>query len=162
MRKILILIIFILFFVPIVIYAQDNPTSPTSVKEVYELQERCRKSSEEWYERMWGGQPMHKDKESSMLIYYQNHYNRKLNRCLILEEVVHMPKNRKDTSLTFLNLSDVNENNKIFAHSIFTSASDPSKRTLFTSQHGVMCKVLDKTCRSWSEWESLIKPYMED
>lgn len=161
MRKISVLIFFIFFSFSLVAQAQNNSTSQRSVKEIYELQERCSKSSEEWYQQRWAS-PIIKDDESTIFIHYQNHYNRKLNRCLILQEVIHQPTNKNEASLSFLDIYDVNENNTVFAHSIFTGEIDKSRRKLFPSQHGVMCRVQDKTCRSWSDWEKMIKPLMEE
>ena len=117
----LILILVILLSFPLNTFA-------TSDKELYELQERCRKSSDEWYERTWGSNPLQKVDGSSMFIYYSNHYNRKLKRCLVLEEVNYMPKGEKTPTMSNFGLYDINEVGKVFAHSIFTGEVNKKRK----------------------------------
>jgi hypothetical protein len=159
MRRISISILLMCLLVPLVAYAQ---VKASSAKEIYELQELCRKSSDEWYERTWEGQPLHRVEGNSMMIYYSNHYNRKLNRCLVLEEIVHMSKGEKSPSLRHLNLYDINENNKTYARAVVTGEPDKKKRKLFVTRFGTVCEVEATVCHSWTEWEIMIKPLMEE
>jgi hypothetical protein len=137
-------------------------TFATTDKEIYELQERCLKSSDKWYERTWGSNPLQKVDGNSMFIYYSNHYNRKLKRCLVLEEVDYMPKGEKTPTMSTFDLRDINEVNKVFAHSIFTGEVNKKEKTLFKTNFGTICEVGEKKCNNWVEWESMIKPYMEE
>lgn len=64
--RIFLLLIFSILFVPSSIYS-------SSIKEEYELQEKCNKSCQEYI------------KEASRYVYvnYTNHYNNKLNKCFL-------------------------------------------------------------------------------
>ena len=59
-------------------------------------------------------------------------------------------------------LRDINEVNKVFAHSIFTGEINKKEKTLFKTNFGTICEVGEKKCNNWVEWESMIKPYMEE
>ncbi|MHB8138002.1 MAG: hypothetical protein ACYDGO_06380 [Smithellaceae bacterium] len=104
-----------------------------STKELYNLQEKCGKQSEEWYGN--------KDKPLS----YQSHYNKKLNKCFILVSV------NTDSDYQGEMLFDVNEN-KEYGTYVRGKKSDTID----------LCDVLEKECKSFEEWKSLIKPYMEE
>jgi uncharacterized membrane protein YhiD involved in acid resistance len=78
MMKKTLLSILLIFIISIVgCNSQQTPTkekSSISQKELYDLQEKCRKQSEDWVEKKYKG------KKYS----YNNHYNNKLNKCFIL------------------------------------------------------------------------------
>jgi hypothetical protein len=128
-----ILIVFIVFIVSIV--GCDNQT-PT--KELYKLQEQCGKQSEEWF----------KDREG--MKSYNNHYNKKLNKCFIFvvgsfsdqDGVIHY---------TGEGLFDVNENKR------YGQYTGDEKNTKM-----IDCYILEKQCKSYEEWKSRVKPYMEE
>jgi hypothetical protein len=55
----------------------------SSQKEDYELREKCGKYCDEIFKREYGN-GLTSDESSSMISSYQNHYNKKLNKCFIL------------------------------------------------------------------------------
>jgi hypothetical protein len=87
---------------------------------------------------------------------YQNHYNRKLNRCFM-----HVwPDLYPDQELKYSQLGeaeeyliDVNEKQRYGVIEIVTSVVLDPKHT---------CYVSEKKCIQISEWRALIKPYMEE
>jgi hypothetical protein len=96
----------------------------------YELSEKCEIKTEEFYKRNYA------DSNSWL---YENHYNKKLNKCFIL--VTNSIKREK-------NLYDVIES-KLYGRFVH-------------SENGITCSVLGNKCNSGKEWDSLVKPYMED
>ena len=159
MRKISILLVMFGLFLFNIAYAE-------SVKEEYELQERCKKSVETWFQKKWGGKEFHEDKverlnppgSDDLLRYvtYQNHYNRKLNKCFILEHVTVNLKNinRYDTYTLF----DINEN-KIYG------AFEQAAKSLSGEGFGWMIDIRSSTkidCPYKGTWDELVKPYMEE
>lgn len=114
-----------------------------SIKEEYELQERCAKSAAEafrkWYE------------SETPLRHYTNHYNKKLNKCFILVIETTLPKDKKDSPSISKLLIDVNEQKEYGSFFMFTR-----------NKEIMDCKVLGKPYSSESEWDALVKPYMEE
>lgn len=104
----------------------------SSTKEVYELQERCKKPCQE-YIRVGNPYP----NLNKAVYHYTNHYNKKLNKCFISLTVYHPTAAKL--------VIDVHEN-KTYGH----YSSD------------VLCSVLDKECKSEKESDLLVKPYMEE
>lgn len=100
----------------------------------YQLQKQCGEDSERFFKKQY------KEFGNSFNGFYQNHYNKKLNKCFIIV-------NHND-SPPFKTLFDVNES-KIYG---------------MISSGGDSCFVLDKKCQNKSEqeWDSLVKPYMEE
>jgi hypothetical protein len=119
-----------------------------SLKEKYELSERCGKQAAERFEKEWGtGFFDHTDGRQTTSDY-EHHYNSRLHKCIYLEI--------RDTSkggkppLRMLNLLDLHE-----------------KRTIgrYSKMEGdafLVCSVEEKRCKSEEEWRALIKPFMED
>ena len=120
-------------------------------KEVYELQERCGKRSEEFFERYYGNGILNTE-DGTSITKYRNHYNTKLNKCFVLlsfQDIPHKDKSKRpSTSMTLL---DINENRE-YAH-FFQTVGE---------QHPWLCEVVDKLCSSQGEWNSLVYPYMEE
>jgi CTP:phosphocholine cytidylyltransferase-like protein len=100
----------------------------------YQLQEQCGKRCEEVFRNQY--------KDSGMKCSYKNHYNKKMNDCFILVSCV-------NGGIQDETLLDINENYKIGGISYLTKKM-------------VSCSMLDKECKSKSEWNSLLKPYMEE
>ncbi len=67
-----------LFFIGITFSPFAN--NYAQIKEEYELQERCGKRAEERFRQAYGNE--------TTAVSYTNHYNRRLNKCLILVRVV--------------------------------------------------------------------------
>ncbi len=82
-----------------------------SDKEVYELQERCKKSADAWFQ-----ENTPKAGESTSTFDHRNHYNKKLNKCFVLFTAV-IPtwdaNNKRGPTQERTLLMDVNENNEI-------------------------------------------------
>lgn len=135
-----------LFFISIIFSLLSNSYA-ASIKEEYELQERCSKRAEELFRKEYGNETMSN--------YYTNHYNRKLNKCFILvtETSIHEDKETREklgVSSTYKTLLDINENKEYGGFFKF-------------SKGGLMqCEVLGKHCNSESEWDAFVKPYMEE
>ena len=119
-----------LFLSILIVFFTTSLVGCNNKKDDYELQDKCKKSSEELFNREW------KNIEHSS---YQNHYNKKLNKCFIV--VKHFDANE-------VYLYDVNENN---IYGGFQKYENSTK-----------CYVLEKKCNSEEEWDKLVKPYMED
>lgn len=135
-RKLFLSILIVFFttsFMSLVGCNNQNPTkeqssvSQKTLKEQYQLQEQCGKKGEDFYKKKFNDSG-----------FYQNHYNKKLNKCFIL--VDDSEKYRK-------NLFEVNEL-KIYGS--------------FSMEKGIVCNVLEKKCKSEQEWDLLVKPYMEE
>jgi len=139
-------------------FAADTETKQAkqaSPKEVYELSEKCSKSAAEKFKQNvlmgvtppWGWSKY--DDGTDMSTTYSNHYSAKLNKCLLLVTITHFEK----SGVWFTRIvRDVHENKEI---AILIYSNSPSWEVL-------TCKVLDQACSSESEWDSLLKPYMEE
>ena len=127
---------------PVSLSNQDNDR-----KVDYQLQESCGKSSRELFTERYGNGLLQIDNQN-IIVSYKNHYNKKLNKCFILlksETVV-----KREIIQTLITLGDLNEN-KEYGRFQFT------KENQF-----VGCVLLEKECKSESEWDLLVKPYMEE
>ena len=105
------------------------------IKDYYRSEGQCKKSCEEWFSS-------YQQKHDEERVTYKNHYNKRLNKCFIL-------LNNLDYRLK--NLRVINEN-EIYG-SFLTRLQDGKI---------VACDVLENKCNSEKEWDSLVKPYMEE
>jgi hypothetical protein len=117
-------------------------------KELYELQERCGKRAAEVFNREYG--PGSNTKGEQIRFNYENHYSARLNKCFFLEIAVSYEK-EKSTSSKIMRLFDLNDKRQYG-----TFVSGPTESTPLT------CVVRGKSCQSESEWQQLVKPFMED
>jgi hypothetical protein len=107
-------------------------------KAQYELQERCGESAAKWFRREWSSAI-----SAGQITTYENHYNRKLDRCMVLVSL------RFPDSL-LLTLLDLNERK---TYGDFNgSISNPP----------IWCYVGEKQCRSEVEWRTLGKRFLEE
>jgi hypothetical protein len=111
-----------------------------SLKEKYELSERCAKQAAETFAKDWEGQ------SPSQRANYENRYNSRLNKCFYMEVTYH---ERGKEPLRAMRLYDLNENREIAGYHEWGNAL-------------VYCWVQEKKCRNEEEWRALIKPFMED
>jgi len=112
----------------------------------YQLQERCGKRSQKFFQNEYGNGTISNGGGYSNSSY-ECHYNKKLNKCFIListDGVV----NYKNESYHSKSLSDVNENKKL-GYFVRTNTS-------------ILCVFSGKIYESEKEWNSLVKPYMEE
>lgn len=117
-------------------WAADVRAEPNKTK--YELQERCGESAAKWFRREWGSAI-----SAGLITTYENRYNRKLDRCIVLVSV-RFPES------VLLTLFDVNEKK---SYGDFNgSVSNPA----------IWCYVGEKQCRSEAGWRTLAKPFLEE
>lgn len=122
-------------------------------KEEYELQEHCGKRAQEIFKQE-NGNGITNTKDGQALTGYTNHYNKKLNKCFVLQtttDLSYKNKQEKKSSSTLITLYDVNENKDYGSFFMRDDDAQP-----------FVCSVLEQACHSKAEWDALIKPYMED
>ena len=119
-----------LSFLVLLLLVGCNKSSSNNRELDYKLQKQCGEDSERFFKKTYN---------DSFEGFYENHYNKKLNKCFI------MVTNMKTSWKTFY---DVNE----------------SKIDGLYSGDGVSCSVFDKKCKlkTEKEWDSFVKPYMEE
>jgi hypothetical protein len=105
------------------------------IKTYSGLEGQCKKSCEEWFSD-------YQQKHDEERVSYKNHYNKRLNKCFILV-------NNLDYRLK--NLKVINDNE---IYGSFLARQQDGKI--------VTCDVLEKKCNSEKEWDSLVKPYLEE
>lgn len=138
-----VLIIFSLSFISIVGCNNQKSTkekesiSEKHLKDDYTLQEKCGKRSEEWMKS-------YKQKFTREEFTYENHFNKKLNKCFIY-------KSSLLGSNQVFSLNDVNEN-KEYGSCVGTIGDEDN----------YLCSFNGKDVKGKKEWEKLIKPYMEE
>jgi hypothetical protein len=108
--------------------------TPEKKDETTALRNTCEKQCEEWVKA--DERKFFRDKFT-----HQNHYNTRLDKCFILLQYT------KKQSKILKNIIE----NKIYGS--FRSKQDGKI---------IICNVLEKTCKSEEEWDSLVKPYMEE
>ena len=122
----------------------------SSSKEDYGLQVRCGKQTSEFFKKEYGdGISTHKD--GQMISGYQNHYNKKLNKCFIIITSTVYPKDKKTDVLLMKGIYDFNENKEYGSFSKYQNNNSP-----------IVCILSGKKCNSEKEWDSLVNPYMEE
>jgi hypothetical protein len=142
-RKLFLSILIVFFTTSVLSIVGCNNQNP---KEQYQLQEQCGKRCEEYFKNENGNGTIN-DKEQFGNVSYQSHYNRKMNKCLILLNEKGIKKNN-DKIYKMNTLLDVNEKKKFGFFYNFGTLT--------------FCDVLEKKCKSEEEWNSLVKPYMEE
>lgn len=123
-----------------------------SLKEKYELQELCGKQAETNYRGFVLALSMQNKNATAT---YTDHYNQKLNKCFVFLTAYGGPKKLNSMSLE---LDEVNENKTYGYFQSYENAPDHSEV--------IDCWVLNASggqqkCHSRNEWDSLIRPYME-
>ena len=110
-----------------------------SLKEKYELSERCGKRAEETFARDWKKPP-------SGEVNYEAHYNARLNKCFYVEIMNFLQKGKVQRSLA---LYDLHENRQIGWYSGWGDST-------------LWCRVQERFCKTEKEWRAFVKPLMED
>jgi hypothetical protein len=113
----------------------------------YQLQERCGHAAEEWFKRSF--REVENTKDGQAFHSFRNHYNSKLNKCIVLTYMTSY-KSKPKSMIVFEQLMDLNENNEL------GSFAEMGNHVFMS------CALGDKMCSSRAEWEQLIKPYLED
>jgi len=137
---------------------KQQPTEQSSVsdeklKDDYVLQERCGKRSEEWVKSKYGDSNYSSQTPIGIMTFeYENHYNKKLNKCFVL---IYKNTTFNDNSGNSREqeLYDVNENKQYgFVSYIFSKSKGDTK---------TICSFFGENCDKKGGWYSLIIPYME-
>jgi hypothetical protein len=120
-------------------------------KEQYELQERCGKRAAEVFKSIYKGGGVTSTENGQDIMTYQNHYSAIFNKCFFLEirTSVNYKTQDRGTS-TMITLFDVNENKDYGTFFMRSVDGVP-----------ITCNVEQKICHSRSEWDELLRPYME-
>jgi hypothetical protein len=119
-----------LLFVLLTICLVANEGWTASKTEDYELQEKCARRAKERF----------KEEFDFMHYAYQNHYNKKMNKCFMW--VWSLDGARVQY------LYDVNEKQDY--------------GMIMIRDNDFRCRILKKSCNSEGEWDAFIKPYMEE
>jgi hypothetical protein len=131
---------------------EDSTVSEKKIKEVYDFQEMCRKQSKEIFKGKYDGRDDIKiNSDKSYWIYeHSNYYNKKMNKCFQLEVIRTYTQKAEVIQIT-KELFDINED---IQYGFLRNIGKPNE--IYS------CFVLKKKCKSEEEWDSLVKPYMEE
>ena len=145
MKRTLFLLILIVFFTTSLVGCNNQKSSVSEDKKVnYQLQEQCGKSCKEYFIKTYGELDEQTDVDGWWKNDFNSHYNKNLNKCFILVDSKNSYKmNRK-------RLLEINEN------------KDYGKYWKGSNGVTTNCYVLDKKCDSEEEWNTLVRPYMEE
>lgn len=116
----------------------------------YDLSEKCGKTAREWFKQEWGDGFATKD-GNRMMAHYSNHYNRKLNVCLVLLHSGTLNGGANSVNSATSMLFDVNEQ-KDYGECMTIGNQDCT----------ATCFVTTKRCDSYAEWQKLIEPFMTE
>ena len=122
-----------------------------SVLTSYALQEKCMSTAANQFKQGYGTGKFKVDGQDQIATY-QNHYNTKLAKCIVILNVIasQVRAKRKTSSVT-IDLWDILENRLI--GSFFSNNSEVETTQCFVEQ---------KLCSTKEEWEALIHPFMND
>lgn len=135
------------------IIKEQSSLSEKKIKGDYELQKKCGKQCEEYFNKEYGNGIINKGDGEQLISNYTNHYNKKLNKCYILITSTEFIRNmeNKIESIRIKTLFDLNENREYGSFIQFENNNKP-----------INCRILEKYCNSEKEWDLLVKPHMED
>lgn len=152
-RLALLVVVMCSVYFPLSVLAAGQDIKKTA-KDDYELQERCGKRAVERIKEI-GGEGVSSDKDRQYITTYTNHYNTRLTKCFVVLRVEGIPKGKSDAKdlgiSTDKTLWDINENKQYGEFFRFFKTSNANE-----------CEVGGKACRSESEWDALVRPYMEE
>jgi hypothetical protein len=132
-----------------------NNTYAGSIKEEYELSERCKKSADDWFQKEWGGQHISNDGKMTTMADYKCHYNNKLNKCFVLLTTTTIPKDKKGRIINTNVLFDINENKEYGSYTKIQNESGYGSLLDIKSS-------LEVECTTKGAWDLLVKPYMKE
>ena len=119
----------------------------------YDLQEKCSRDSKAWFKENWV-----RDKET-ILLDYENHYNRNLNKCFISVEF-HYYLGTHGSWINDISLWDVYENMKYASFSEHHDVNFPSRAG--NEDKVDACDVASQKCSSIDEYNKLSGPYLSN
>jgi hypothetical protein len=117
---------------------------PEDKRDYKSLQDNCGKQCEALFQKLYyvdNKSFPHIDKSFN----YKHHYNKKLNKCFIL-----IIETGKNNSYMRMKLTDIHKRDTNYG--LFSTMGSEIR----------FCSFLNKKCESEEEWNSLIKPYMEE
>ena len=122
-----------------------------------DLQAKCSRDARQWFNGNWA-----RDKDT-ILLDYTNHYNVKQNKCFILVEShynSHLAGLGGQSWTNDMSLFDVYENAKY-------GQFDENHYTYFrpqisTKDEVILCNVQGNECKTGDEFNTLVRPYMND
>lgn len=123
----------------------------------YDLRARCSKDARTWFNQNWS-----RDKDTAFLDF-TNHYNTKLNKCFVFVEWhYNSPWVTPGEYLWMkvINLNDVYENSKYaqFSENHYTH----TKPQFSTQEEVITCDVAGTKCKTNTEFNDLVRSYMND
>jgi len=148
MKQFFIFIVAMSLFFPSYLYGQNPKQSP---KDVSELQEKCKSDAATIFKEVFSKEDMSNDKDGVINKNYKIHYNVKLNKCFVLMYTTSYPHSKSNDAFIIKVLWDIDEVKKYGTVTRLRRKPTPSD-----------CSVKDKICKSEGEWDSLVKPYMEE
>ena len=120
-----------------------------SARDAYEMQQKCAKDAKAYFVENEGSSGISEDTKGTYNKWYENHYNKDLNRCFILVEYKKIGgKGGSTAKWAVYNLIDVNEN-RTYA-SLMTGDSDEA----------ITCIFNDSRCVTSTEWWTKVRAYM--
>jgi hypothetical protein len=126
----------------------EEPGRPN--KELYDLQERCGRRAEQFFEKNYERYSKLDDK-SYTIRNYQNHYSPALNKCFFLAiETTEIKIKSEKSQVRMLELLDLNDNNR---YGLYIGQPNSTLTT---------CEVRGRNCSSELEWMDLANTYLED
>jgi hypothetical protein len=114
-----------------------------SLKEKYELSERCGKQAAEVFAKEWEAPDY--NSVANVMASYENHYNSQLDKCFYL-----LTSTGK-SGTKIMALFDLNENKDYGLYVSTAGAKEP-----------IQCYVQATDCQTEEEWRALIRPFMEE
>lgn len=134
------------------IIKEQSSLSEKKIKGDYELQKRCGKQCEEYFKKEYGNGIINGEKGERLISSYINHYNKKFHTCFILiNSTEFINVQGKIENIKMKTFFDLNENRKYGSLIQFEKDNKPCS-----------CRILEKYCNLEEEWDSLVKPYMEE
>ena len=128
-----------------------DPTREQALGEIYELDSRCGTEAREWFKRNYGN-GTHQANGWNSQSDFTNHFNRKLNKCLLQFVGTTMSEKKQPDGRSIGQAKivvDINENRTL------------GQFNQFVDSHTVMqCYFYETTCTSESEWDAVAKPLM--
>jgi hypothetical protein len=134
----------------------NKPTKEISKKEIYEMQERCGKQCAKIFIENGGSNI--EDKDVATFKAYECHYNSKLNKCFMLNRISVFIK-REKLNRFIEDLWDINEN-KLYG--MFRREGKNVKDCRVGKNTLEQVLGISNNCQSQQDWETLIKPFMEE
>jgi hypothetical protein len=146
-----VIIIFITSFMSIV--GCNNHKTIKEPSSLSGLQEQCLNRSKEYFKNEYGNGIINGENGERLISRYNNHYNRKLNKCYILIASTQFIRNNENKieNIRLKTLFELTENKKYGSLIKYENNNEL-----------INCRILEKYCNLEKEWDLVVKPYMEE